>query len=520
MGQQFNVLQMGGRDLKYLFDSNPAVTWNYFDTQLFYYDNTSIEKMTAVIEEQGVFDLVFVQTPLAEPMEALLTLVSTPYNTVVDHHDWQTGYAALEIVEKYRIRPIDYTDEAELHDKLIALSFPGQYGDKISPAHTHIHTSDAIHVTYYGHKAVRFVGDFGDTFCPVLSWRQNLIYDKDKVIEVWPEFHTEGDVELEYVVRLMSLNPEEGVLETFVLSEDALAEPLRLSRRPYTAYITIAVRARYSGVVHIGAVHKRLSRIEFGQLLLGGERFVDDRREEFFYYFNPGDFKPPLNVYFSGYREAEGFEAYYLMQQLGAPFLLISDPRIQGGAFYLGSTTYENGIKQVIQQTLATLGFHHDACIFSGLSMGSFGALYYGAQLHPKAINVGKPLVNIGTIAQNMKLLRPQDFDTSLDIVLAHQYEAVDPDARIARLNEKFWDVLTNSDLQDTSIPLTYMVHDDYDPTAFRDLLPVLSRQHVHVMNKAIPGRHNDDTATVVSWFMNFYHILLKDHFGRDVHAN
>ncbi|MDU2137039.1 MAG: accessory Sec system protein Asp2, partial [Staphylococcus warneri] len=33
------------------------------------------------------------------------------------------------------------------------------------------------------------------------------------------------------------------------------------------------------------------------------------------------------------------------------------------------------------------------------------------------------------------------------------------------------------------------------------------------------PGRHNDDTSTVVNWFMNFYHILLKDHFGRDNHA-
>ncbi|HEC2157874.1 accessory Sec system protein Asp2 [Staphylococcus delphini] len=518
MGRQFNVLQIGGRDLKYLFDANPTVTWNYFDTSRF--DNASIEKVTAVIEAQGAFDLVFVQTPFIEPMETLFTLVSTPYNTIVDHHEWQTGYAALEVVEKYRIRPINYTDEADLHDKLIALSFPGQYGDKISPAQTQTHTSDAIHVTYYGHKSVRLEGDFGETFRPVLSWRQNLIYDKDKVIEVWPEFYTEGDVALEYVVRLVSLNPEEGVLATFVLSERTLAEPLYLSRRPYTAYIAIAVRARYSGVVHIGAVHKRLSRIEFGQLLLGGERFVDERREEFFYYFNPGDFKPPLNVYFSGYREAEGFEAYYLMQQLGAPFLLISDPRIQGGAFYLGSPTYENGIKQVIQQTLDTLGFQHNACIFSGLSMGSFGALYYGAQLRPKAINVGKPLVNIGTIAQNMKLLRPLDFETSLDIVLAHQSEAVDPDTRIARLNQKFWDVLTNSNLQHTSIALTYMMHDDYDQTAFHDLLPVFGRQHVHVMNKAIPGRHNDDTATVVNWFMNFYHILLKDHFGRDVHAN
>lgn len=520
MGRPFNVLQIGGRSLDYLFAQKPEVTWNYMDTQRFHNDSDWVGNVEALFEAIGSFDLVFIQTPCTDSLGELLTLVCTPYNTLVDYHYWQTGYKALEVVKKYDVRPIHYADEEALHDKLLALSFPGQYGDKVSPAHTHMHTSDAVNVTYYGHKEVQCEGDFGDTFRPLLSWRQNLVYDRDKVIEIWPEFYTEGDVELEYVVRLLSLNPEEGVLETIILNEQALAQPLYLTRRPYTAYIAVAVRARYSGVVHIGAIHKRLSRIEFGQLLLGGERFVDERREEFFYYFHPGDFKPPLNVYFSGYREAEGFEAYYLMQQLGAPFLLISDPRIQGGAFYLGSTTFENGIKQVIQQTLEILGFSYDACIFSGLSMGSFGALYYGAQLHPKAINVGKPLVNIGTIAQNMKLLRPQDFETSLDIALAHQSEVVDPDTRMSKLNQKFWDVFTNSDLYHTSVAMTYMEHDDYDHAAFHDLLPVLSRQHVHLMNKAVPGRHNDDTATVVNWFMNFYYILLKDYFGRDVHAN
>lgn len=47
-------------------------------------------------------------------------------------------------------------------------------------------------------------------------------------------------------------------------------------------------------------------------------------------------------------------------------------PRIEGGAFYLGSEDYENGIKDVIQGALDYLGFTHDQLILSGLSMGSF----------------------------------------------------------------------------------------------------------------------------------------------------
>ena len=44
---------------------------------------------------------------------------------------------------------------------------------------------------------------------------------------------------------------------------------------------------------------------------MGGQRFTDEKRDEFIHYFNPGDMKPPLNVYFSGYRPAEGFEGYF-----------------------------------------------------------------------------------------------------------------------------------------------------------------------------------------------------------------
>ncbi|WP_285835273.1 accessory Sec system protein Asp2, partial [Staphylococcus aureus] len=92
-----------------------------------------------------------------------------------------------------------------------------------------------------------------------------------------------------------------------------------------------------------------------------------------------------------------------MMKRMNAPFLLIGDPRIEGGSFYIGSSKYEKGIVNVIEQTLEQLNFNSHELILSGLSMGSFGALYYGAQLDPQAIIVGKPLVNIGTIAEHMR---------------------------------------------------------------------------------------------------------------------
>ncbi|HEC2191418.1 TPA: accessory Sec system protein Asp2, partial [Staphylococcus delphini] len=124
MARRFSVLQIGGQDLEHLFNQNSEVAWDYFDTQLFDFESHFVERMTEIIESEGAFDLVFIQTPLVEPLIELMTLVITPYNTIVDGNDWHTGYAQLEIVKKYRVQPIYYTDVAELHDRLIALAFP------------------------------------------------------------------------------------------------------------------------------------------------------------------------------------------------------------------------------------------------------------------------------------------------------------------------------------------------------------------------------------------------------------
>ena len=46
-----------------------------------------------------------------------------------------------------------------------------------------------------------------------------------------------------------------------------------------------------------------------------------------------------------------------MMKRMNAPFILIADPRIEGGAFYLGSENYEQAIRKVIQNALDYLGF-------------------------------------------------------------------------------------------------------------------------------------------------------------------
>lgn len=518
MARKFRVLQVGGQDLETLFDNKKDVEWDYLDNAVFQFESGYIEAVQEIINTYGNFDLVFVQTPHSQALMDLLYLVATPHNTVIDVHYWSSEFDNEMLVKTKLIKKITYHSEEELHDKLLAVTFPGQYGDRVSPIKAVVNPHFQGEYYYEGNKALVLEGNFGETFKPLLTWTQNLVNDEEKVNEIWPEYDINQDVEIEYTLRITPANSIDYPIQEFRFQHDHLNEPIRLPRLSYQANISVSLKAKGIGKLRIGSVHKRWSRLEMGQFIMGGERFADENRDEFIHYFNPGDMKPPLNVYFSGYRSAEGFEGFYMMQKMNAPFILIGDPRLEGGAFYLGSETFEKGILNVIRNALDFLNFESHELILSGLSMGSFGALYYAAQLEPTAVVIGKPLINVGTIANNMRLLRPNEFGTANDVVLKN--EGGISQADINRLDTRFWEKLKNSNLSKTTFAIAYMEHDDYDKKAFQSLSPVLSQQRAHVMSRGIPGRHNDDSPTITNWFKNFYNLILKNQFGRDSHVS
>ncbi|UXS21901.1 accessory Sec system protein Asp2 [Staphylococcus delphini] len=512
MARKYNMLQIGGENLEHHFSQRKDVNWVHhpFDSL------ADVEEIEALVKEQKAFEFVFVQAPYSEALIQVFRLVSSPYNTYIDQQFWNTAFEAEDIVKARIIRPFEYKDEAERLDKLLSLAFPGQYGDHITPKNAIV--SQAFEGDYYyeGQHTLVMNGNFGDDFQPILSWNMYLYNDSHKVNQFWAEYQTTGDVEVSYTLRLYETADMPELKAEYVLEGELLKSPFNIPRKDYDAFILVSAKAKGQGTLKVGNLHKRWTRIEYGEFILGGQRFHDETRGEFIHYFDPGDLKPPLNVYFSGYRTAEGFEGFFMMRSFKAPFLLIGDTRLEGGSFYLGSDTYENQIKKVIQDALDWLGFKEDELILSGLSMGSFGALYYGAQLNPSAVVVGKPLVSVGEIANNMRLIRPEDFGTSLDILLENE-KSLDQ-AAVQRLNNKFWNTINQSDISNTIFAVAYMENDDYDLTAFNDLLPVLSRQHARVMSRSIPGRHNDDTPTIASWFTNFYHMIMESRFGRVRH--
>ena len=205
-----------------------------------------------------------------------------------------------------------------------------------------------------------------------------------------------------------------------------------------------------------------------------------------------------------------------MMSGLGHPFLLVTDPRLEGGRFYLGSDELEGQLREVIRELIDSLGFREEDVIFSGLSMGSFGALYYGSQFRAHAIIAGKPIIDLGYVAERGRLVRPKDFLTVLDIV--NFWSKTDDDG-----NPTTVDAFTRGLVErwngdpgfgDTKILMSYMEQDDYDDAAYYTLLNSQTGKPTTVIARGYQGRHNDDSASIVSWFVNQFRRVIDEYQG------
>jgi len=391
--------------------------------------------------------------------------------------------------------------------------FPKPYGEKFALRDVAVAHGFSGKVKWNGNQNILLEGDFGEKFRQAAYWRYNNPLPEGEAADFWLEYDKDPSVEIVLEVTIFATGTASVVLERLELSEKDLEQVVRLESSKGNGTLFFSVKAKGRGRLWLTGLHKRLSRGKHGYFLPGGERYVTSSREEAFCYFDPGDLKPPLNVYFSGYKTLEGFEGYFMVKALGCPFLLIAEPRLEGGSFYMGSDEYEQIYVDMIRKHMKELGFTPDQVILSGLSMGTFGALYYGCDIRPHAMIVGKPLASIGNVAANEKHLRPGGFPTSLDI-LRFQCGGSGEEC-VQRLNEKFWNKFEKTDWGSSKFVAAYMIEDDYDADAYLSMLSHLQSDGVQAYGKGIHGRHNDDTTGIINWFLNQYKKILREDFGR-----
>lgn len=391
--------------------------------------------------------------------------------------------------------------------------FPGQTGSSADMRFIDVYDNFNGEVEYLGNSYLSLDIPNTPDFSPLLTWRYNFICEKDQPLDFWLEYLKESDLRIQLKIYSFKAGTSDVVaVRTF--NESDLQKEIHINDGEQTTYLSAVLLVQGQGNLKVGPLHQRVSRSGMGEFIPGGVRLVDQNRQELIAFYSPGDLKPPLNVYFSGYRSAEGFEGFWMMSNMNAPFVLIGDPRLEGGSFYMGTPELENQVVDFIKDKLEKLGFSNDQLVLSGLSMGTFGASFYATKLKPKAVIIGKPLFSLGNIAKNGFRIRPDEFSTAFDMV--HLLEKGLNEDAVLSANNRFWKLFDAADLKDTLFAISYMKNDDYDSTAYYDLLDHLSHKNVRVISKGIEGRHNDNSGSINQWFLNQYMRILKLYFERE----
>lgn len=392
--------------------------------------------------------------------------------------------------------------------------FFGSYGEKFQPQNMTIAQGFKGSVLWRGFEGVDLSGDYGNEMTQIVFWRNNVPLYEKQAIEFWLEYTKDGTVEISLEISMIQFGyGTDPILQNvWTFSERELEDIVYVENTSEKmGHMFVSIKAKGQGHLTITALHDRHSRRGKGHFIPGGKRVVTSEREEVFYYFDPGNVKPPLNVYFSGYKTQEGFEGYYMMRKMGHPFLLISEARLEGGGLYIGSEEFENAIEQIIREHMRKLGFRNSDVILSGLSMGTFGALYYGCRIRPNTILLGKPLASIGDMAENKRIKSPDGSHSWVD-VLHKICGSLSKDA-VQQLNDRFWDIFDRTDWSETRFAVAYMIEDDLDENAYENLQSHLKDAGVQIYGKGLHGRHNDNTPGIVSWFGNQYQGIIKNDF-------
>lgn len=495
---EIRVLQLGSKDWNEVYSLPDGIRIEYART---------LRK-----EPKAPYDLVFLErVPLEEELDFLYRKTKAYCLFIMDQVKLEGE--ALEFFERKKGKRIQKGEVQEFLLHEARFFYPKPYGEKFRLKTIAVAQGFSGSVKWNGDYSVELQGDYGEELRQIVYWRYNIPIFPGNVLDLWLEYRKDPLVELSMTITKFANGSISEVTGYWEFTEEELNQVIQLDSKQSGGWIFVSLRAKGRGSLQVIALHDRQSRGKHGFFLPGGERFVTSKREEIFCYYNPGDRKPPLNVYFSGYKTRQGFEGYYMMEGMGAPYVLVAEPRLEGGSFYMGSREYEQMMVKVIRRYMEELGFSSEQVVMAGLSMGTYGAVYYGCDILPHAIILGKPLASVGNIAKNLRLHRPGSFDTSLD-VLRYLSGSTDESA-VQRLNDRFWDKFDAADWEHTKFAVAYMIEDDYDSDAYNTLLSHLASSGVQVFGKGLHGRHNDDTNGIVSWFASQYDKILREDFGR-----
>lgn len=519
MSKKIKFIHIGKTPLK---STKLAKTFHYNWIPLDYNFNVDSEEITVCREDlSSNRTSIFILEEGAKLINSMNDLLlKLPAHQIIYDRQAKLDEEVERILELKEALPMDFSNFDEVIQFVNEHYLTKQEGYKISNDHVKVYCKNGVQVTRKGNSYTELTGVFPSEFQQIASWKMTNAIGAFERFEFYPEYEVmENEVKIMFKLFLIKENSSQ-ISQVIEVAQAELEAPDRVNieNNENNCYLNVSLYIKGgTGTVRVGALHIRKA-LRSNHIMIPGGHAIKDAEQlngEIFHYFNAGDLKPPLAIYFSGYRSAEGFEGRRMMGSMRCPFMLIGDPRLEGGNFYMGNPKLEAELVKIILDKLDLLGFQKSDLILSGLSMGTFGALYYASDLEPNSVIVGKPLVNIGDVALNERIHRPGGFPTSLDI-LFHNTEDLSLDSA-QKLNQRFWQKFKKGNFENTTFAIAYMKQDDYDKEAFPRLFDELKENQpkTKVLSKGLIGRHNDNSPGINSWFLKQYRNVMVNTFKR-----
>ena len=507
-----HLFHIGGRPLLKFNELLETYTYHHLEIsemlKLELYETQLIEKN----EINNSKDLFLLSKEIMSHMRKI-DLIHLPSHQIFYETLDGASESDIKILKLKGAQPVNLMDQGKCFSKFINQNYVKPWGTILDNSRVEIHPDFEGNIIKKGSSMITLEGRFGsDSYQQVMVWKNN--WGGSGRVKFYPEISALGSVSY-YFRAYYKNNKINSEISTIDFSSEniksgELSFDLGFSEFP----VNFALFVKGEGKIQVGDLHLRYGLSGDNFLAMGGKRLVQKEHlgEELGVYFNAGDLKPPLNVYFSGFRPSEGYEGRWMMGSLNSPFLLIYDPRLIGGSFYRGPELEESLLRE-IENKLELLGFTNEDLVLSGLSMGTYASFYYGAQLQPHAIVVGKPLANIGKLAVDSRVFSPYDWDLAMDTIIHLKGELTKESAKA--LDEEFWKKFEGANFSKTTFIIAHMLQDTDRP--FKRIFNHLKQNYpgAKVLHKGLEGRHNDDTSGVTSWFYKQYRQLLVSDFNR-----
>lgn len=494
--RRISILQIGGTDFNSKYQIPKYLTLTFCE---------EVE-----IKPEAAYDLVIINREINEKDYQSLLKICKPYHVFVTAKV-KSVLGTKRLMD--RMMGQQFQSEQEIQEFLTNKAkyyYKKTLIDILNPLDLAISRNYRGKVSYNGGHNVILDGDYGEKN-QIAFYRKMVPVNAGEAYDIWFEYEKEDSVCLSLVVMLFSGDSISQITKRWEFSEKDMEKIVTVQNENEQGHFFFSVNASGNGKVRIKDVHYRLSRNGIGSFLPGDCRVVTRNREEIFYYFEPGNGKAPLHILFSDYDAKNGFDGLKEMRDLGHPFLLISEHRLGGGAFYLGEGEYEGQIKQIITQKMKELNFSKEQVLMSGISMGAFGAMYYACDIEPFGVILGRPLLSIGDVARNERLIRPGVWPYPMDVLLMLMGDLSKESSE--KLNDRLWNKYKNKKFAKTRFAVAYMLEDDFDRTAYDRMLENVSGEEAFIYGTGFHGRHNDEKKNVLNWFFNQFHRMIQEDF-------